>query len=351
MTFDPLPLGANHPGGWLHAELQTEANGLAGHEYDFYSWVHDSSWTGGSYEYSALNEGFPYWFNGLVPLAYSLDDQRLKDQVHSAAQSVLDRQQDDGWLGPEQGTARTFWARYPFFLGLTNLVDANATWEEPVLRALHTFVGLAHAMLSDDYKGYMYHDGDELSEDNFQWGRVRYQDMLLTLMWLYEKHPQDQSRQLLDCMHFFYNGSLSFQAWYNDAVYLRQNIYDVPDAIASANYPYLHGVNVGQGLKEAAVARRLTHNASLLQTASDGVDWTMRYHGAASGTVLADEREDGLDPFSGSELCTAVETMFSMTYLYQALGDPKYAEYAELATFNAMPVMLTGDWWAVSCSC
>jgi hypothetical protein len=38
--------------------------------------------------------------------------------------------------------------------------------------------------------------------------------------------------------------------------------------------------------------------------------------------------------------------MYSLSYLYQTLGDSSFADRTELAAFNALPVALTPDWWA-----
>lgn len=107
-----------------------------------------------------------------------------------------------------------------------------------------------------------------------------------------------------------------------------------------------YDIDTSQGLKAPAVVRRFTHNDSLIETARKGVQWEFKYHGTASGTILADERENGVNAYYGAETCTAVEVMFSQSYLYRALGDGMFADGSELAAFNALPGAMTGDWWA-----
>ncbi|KAH7125846.1 hypothetical protein EDB81DRAFT_910502 [Dactylonectria macrodidyma] len=73
--LDTLPPGAVHPTGWLKDQLQLSAEALGGHLFEFYCYVARSTWLGGDWEYSELNEASPYWFNYMLPLAWSLDYQ------------------------------------------------------------------------------------------------------------------------------------------------------------------------------------------------------------------------------------------------------------------------------------
>lgn len=118
-VYQSLPLGSVKPQGWLKDQLEKSAGGLAGNLFNFYRYVKDSQWIGGNTEYSDLHESAPYWFNGLVPLAFGLGDSTLKGQVKTFLDYILDHQQDDGWLGPETTPqTRGLWARCYIMLGL-----------------------------------------------------------------------------------------------------------------------------------------------------------------------------------------------------------------------------------------
>lgn len=201
-------------------------------------------------------------------------------------------------------------------------------------------------------------------EQYYFWFMSRVAEMIVSLQWLYDKHPRGNEQIIMENMQMLHGYGHKWEAWFTQPSYAFKDLYDLPENITNDNFQFLHGVNVGEGkslvpnrsrimpadppsgLKAPAVVRRFTHNDSLIQTSKEGVQWTFKYHGAASGTVLADEREDGVNPYYGAETCTAVEVMFSQSYLYRALGDGMYADGSELAAFNALPGAMTGDWWA-----
>lgn len=254
LAFTPLPLGSIKPSGWLASELSNSANGLAGHLHDFYAYIRHSPWYGGDQEYAGLNEGFPYWFNGLVPLAYGLPDsdpeaERLKAQVHEAADYVLSHQSEDGWLGPERGKYQLLWARFPLLLGMTGLAEANSTWEARIVPALQRFVRLSHSMLKEDGRGYVWQGrSDPVAKFDYSWGRVRAPDFMITLQWMLEKHLSDDDAMLWESMQMLYDMSLKWEAWYNEATYIKEDLWRVPgENVDGPHFAYEHGVNVGQG--------------------------------------------------------------------------------------------------------
>ncbi|KAG5752517.1 hypothetical protein H9Q70_004841 [Fusarium xylarioides] len=147
--FDTLPPGAVRPTGWLKDQLQLSADGLAGHLFEFYRYVARSTWLGGDWEYSELNEASPYWFNYIVPLAWSLDDARLKSQAKAYLDYVLDHQAEDGWLGPESTRqTRGLWARSLLLFGLTQYAEADPSARDRIVDSMHKFLKLTK---SHDY--------------------------------------------------------------------------------------------------------------------------------------------------------------------------------------------------------
>lgn len=225
------------------------ADGLFGHEYEVYPYVKDSSWLQprggqGGAEYSNLNEALPYWFNSMVPLAFTIKNDALQGQVTAVARRVLDLQTPDGWIGPESLEQRNFWARFPFFLGLTQLAEVDRRWEEDVVKGLRKFMFLANAMLRDNGRGFVVcPDGVDCS-----WGQARVPDMIITIQWLLDRphlvaHDAEFLNVLWENMDMFHAlNPIKWHDWYTNETYPK-----VVDPQNDNLFTYIHGVNVGQG--------------------------------------------------------------------------------------------------------
>jgi hypothetical protein len=334
LTFRPLPLGSIKPEGWLQDQMEIMANGLAGHEADFLSYVNANPWVGGTSDYSDLHEALPYWFNGLVGIAYGLDDPRLKSQILNVSSIVLKNQSSNGWIGPETTyDSNNIWGRFPMMLALMQLAEADPSTTEDIVSAIHRFIPILNTLLQD---------GKSTSE---VWGRARYGDMQLVLQWLVTYHPSNDTALIYDTMDLLQNWGIDWPGFYSPQSYFFEDLDLLPLSETDPLFPYLHGVNVAQGLKVMGADYRFNKNTSLIQNVMDSVNWTIQYHSGPSGSILGDERISGLNPDRGSEFCTVVEQMYSLSYLHQVFGNPEHADLVERLAFNAMPVMLTEDHW------
>ncbi|KAF2239544.1 duf1680 domain-containing protein [Viridothelium virens] len=345
-TYQPLTLGSVKPLGWFKDQLELEAAGLGGNMFDFYRFVHDSRWIGGSTEYSALDEASPYWFNGMVPLAFGLGDENIQSQVKYYLDYVLDHQQDDGWLGFETTEAtRGLWARCLLLLGLIQYAEADPSQTERIVDAMHRYVVLAHSMLQNNYTGLIVHGNDTFDTAGFGVGRTH--EMHIPLQWLYEKYPRNNSQIIWETMELMIDGGVSWGAdwrtFWVEGVY-PPVLYDTTPYDLS--WVFIHGVNMAEGLRYPLSIYRMTSQEALREQTRTAVDLLAKYHRSLAGTIIADEYISDLNPSRGAELCIAAEVMFSSAYIYQYLGDNDIADWAEQTAFNALPVSVAADWWS-----
>src|SRR5579885_425075 len=119
-AFNQLPLGAVKPRGWLLRQLRIQAEGLTGHLDEFWPDLRDSAWLGGKGE--GWERG-PYYMDGLIPLAYLLDDPVLIQKAHRWMGSMLEHPGANGWIGPEKN--KDWWPNYVALKALTQHQEAT----------------------------------------------------------------------------------------------------------------------------------------------------------------------------------------------------------------------------------
>ncbi|KAG7094358.1 hypothetical protein E1B28_007958 [Marasmius oreades] len=330
-----LPLGAILPSGWLRDQLILQNNGLAGHEHEFYNYVSNTDWTGGTSAYSSLEEAGSYWFNAMVPSGILVNNQALNSKTQAFLDYVLSHQESDGWLGPEANTnkAKYLWGRYPFFFGAIQLTEVNPTLTDRVVTAMHKFVQLANTMLKN---------GQGLGDGG--WAQTRWEDFVIALQWLYDYHPNGNEALLIDTMERLKWTGVPWEKVFSPDLFPKTATEGIRNPTGYGLS--WHGVNMAEGLKALPATYRFTHNQSDLTAASQGWDLLFQYHGRPSGIYAADEYLAGLEAIRGTELCLVVETMFSGSYLYQVIGDLKFADRVERITYNALPATITGDMWS-----
>ena len=326
-AFYPLPLGTIRPRGWLRRQLEIQAAGLGGHLDETWADVGpNSGWLGGTGE--SWERG-PYFLDGLVPLAYLLDDSALKVKAQKYLDWTLSHPAPDGMIGPRSND--DWWPRMVMLKVLTQYQEA--TGDERVAPLMERY--FAHQLA-------------ELPKRPLRdWGKFRWQDEALSAIWLYNRTGD---AKLLDLVHLLhaqgYNWPAQFQNFqYTDRVtseYLTLNAGTGLTDLSLAT----HGVNNAQAIKTGPVWSLVSGSDADRRAVLKMIGELDRYHGLPNGMFSCDEHLAGRNPSQGSELCTAVEYMFSLEQSIAILGDATLGDKLERLAFNALPGTLRDDMWA-----
>jgi uncharacterized protein len=326
-TFQFLPLGSIQPRGWLRNQLQIQARGLSGHLDETWADVGpNSGWLGGSGE--SWERG-PYFIDGLIPLAWLLDDKGLRAKAEKFIDWTLEHQADSGMLGPK--STDDWWPRIVMLKALTQYQEL--TQDHRVIPAMDRYLRYQLASLPD--------------RPLRDWGKFRWQDEVISVLWLYDRTG---SEYLLELARLLSKQGHDWIAQYANFEYKQKITRDFLKLDQGAGLQDLalstHGVNNAQAIKAGPVRYLLTGSEADRMATRRMLDELDRYHGLPNGMFSCDEHFAGRDPSQGSELCSVVESMYSLEVALAITGDPVLGDRLEKLAFNSLPGTFTDDMWA-----
>ena len=319
--YAELPIGAVKPAGWLNEQLVRMRDGMTGHLDSLYPQVMGprNGWLGGDGD---VWERGPYWIDGLLPLAYILEDRRLIAKVQPWIEWALASQTADGNFGPvtdrpaepglQRDKARDWWPRMVVLKVLQQY--HSATGDPRVLDFMGRYFRYQRAQLP------------RTPLDNWtKWGRVRGGDNLAVVYWLYNLTGEKFLLELGELIHK--------QTFDWTGVFLHGDHLSRPYS--------LHCVDLGQGFKEPVVYWQQSGDSRHIEAVGRAVEKMRHTIGLPTGLWAGDEKLCFGDPTLGSELCTAVEMMFSLEQILQITGGREWGDYLERVAYNALPTQTT----------
>jgi hypothetical protein len=321
-AYESLPLGHIKPEGWLKNQLRIQADGFTGHLEEHWQDVGpNNGWIGGVGE--SWERG-PYYLDGLIPLAYLLEDEILIRKAVKWIEWSLASQREDGYFGP--ATIQTVnneidkkydWWHHMIMLKVMIQYE-EATGDERIQPFLLKFFQYVHRRIEEwPLK---------------TWAKARGAEMMLCIMWLYKRRPEPFLLKLIRLV------AGQTTDW-------TDILYDFPfwRKVESMDMR-THVVNVAMGVKTPAIRYEYSGSKKELEAVHRGIKSLMTYHGQAHGMFSGDEWLSGTHPSQGVELCAVVEYMYSLEHLVRVFGDGMFGDILEKVAFNALPAAVSADW-------
>ena len=304
------------PKGWLLKQLEIQAEGLSGNLDKIWPDIKDSAWIGGDREGW---ERVPYWLDGFIPLAYTLENKDMMKRADKYVFSIINRQQPDGWICPckiEERKTYDVWAHFLICKVLALYCDFTKSKKAEqalynAMRCLYQLMAAKEIVLSD-------------------WGKYRWFECFIPLEFLYEKYKEEWILELgqivksqgVDYKEFVDMWKRPMNKW----------TYET------------HTVNLSMMLKYEAVSSKLL-GCEYKNEAEKLWQLLERYNGTVVGTFTGDECLSGLANNQGTELCSVTELMYTCELLYAITGEGIWGDRLEKIAYNALPAAISEDMW------
>ena len=177
----------------------------------------------------------------------------------------------------------------------------------------------------------------------FWWSKYRWQDEAFVVQWLYER---TEDPKLLDLANLLQKQGYDWEAQFVDFKYTEATDRAVKKEATRDHSLQTHGVNNSQALKVPAVQYRITGSPAERTAFFRQLGDLDRYHGMPNGMFSCDEHLGGLEPQHGSELCSVVETMYSLEIALATFGNAPIGDRLEKIAYNCLPGTFSDDMWA-----
>ncbi len=321
--FVKLPLGSVKAKGWLQDQLIAQSQGLTGHLDEFWPDLITSAWKGGEGE--SWERG-PYYLDGLIPLAYLLEDEVLIKKAKPWIEWILNSSKQNGWFGPEPNGDR-----WPLAIVMKVLSQYYEATNDS--RALDVIKG---------YFEYLSESPPDWPDD--AWRGVRAMEHAVSGYWLYRRTGD---ANILHAIESIQNNSFDWSGYFVEFPWDAQALQDnkIPHNWKSDGLT-AHVVNVAMAIKYPGIWYQQAKDIKFRDALYQGIANLDKYHGQVGGRFSGDEHLSGKHPTQGTELCAVVEYMFSLEQLMEVFGDPAFGDRLESLAYNSLPGTITPDYWA-----
>ncbi len=347
LLLKPYPIKQIKPQGWLRRQLEIHASGMGGQLDTFWPSLQRSRWIGGYIpDEKDPVDNMIYWLDGIIPMAWQLDDKGLQEKCHKYVNAILFRQWENGWICPDEPEKNDLpdtesfdekkvditsaftegWALFGILKVLIQYYEATGDERIPVsienaLRFMDSFI-------------------DENTIRN--WGSTRWSEGLISIFWLYERTHEEWLIHLakkIKCQGF---------DWVE--LYSDEETWPYAEPLAQGHWSSMnHVVNNAMAIKSGALYSRLSKKKDDYISSKRMLNLIDKYHGMVTGMFSGDENFSGNEPIQGSELCAVVEFMYSLEQLISITGDIDYADRLEMIAFNCLPAAFNHDMTAHQC--